>query len=71
MVAMFKIFKTFTLPEEMRLAAFTVIIEHPKPFVLMACAQMLRIEPSPTIRRFVYDSLLAMTTSGLSMSPEM
>ena len=71
LLPLFKIFKTYTIPEEMRLAAFTVMIEHPTPSILLACVSMIKVEPSLTVQRFVYDSLLSFVTSGVPWPVEM
>lgn len=58
---MFMLFTDLDLPEDLRLAVVTVIMEYPVPTVLRALVQHLRVEPSANIKRFIFDRLLTIT----------
>jgi len=65
-IPLLKLFKTYTMPEEVRLAAFTVMIENPTPSVLLTCVPIMKVEPSLTVQRFIYDALLSFDTFGVT-----
>ena len=66
-----RMFRNLKLSAELRMIAFSILMENPTVEVVHLCARHVYREPSVHVRGFVYDVLVAIRRTQYPYSKEM